>query len=448
MNADMLPDGVKVLSVSELTQEVKGLLEDGFPSVWVAGEVSNLARPSSGHLYMTLKDGQAQLRAVMWRGVALRLRFDLRDGQEVIVRGRLSVYPPRGEYQLVIEELQPKGIGAQELALRQLKEKLFRLGYFTPERKKPLPRFPARVALVTSPSGAAVRDMLETLSRRWPAVEVWVCPVPVQGEGAAEKIAEMIRLLNQLRQIEDPGSRTPQPNLALFEERDQQPRFWMDVIIIGRGGGSMEDLWEFNKECIARAIYESAIPVVSAVGHETDWTIADGVADFRALTPTHAATQVVADRLEVLQGLRDTDNRLRDLLLQRLDLARRRLDDLGQRRAFRLPLERIRDQERRLDEWAERLGRAVRQRLGVARERLQAQAARLETLSPLNVLGRGYSLTRRQTDQAVVRSPDQVRPGDQLVTLVQHGRITSLVLGTDLTPPDRAGIDALPLNHG
>jgi exodeoxyribonuclease VII large subunit len=462
MNANMLPDGVKVLSVSELTQEVKGLLEDGFPSVWVTGEVSNLARPSSGHLYLTLKDGQAQLRAVMWRGMALRLRFDLRDGQEVIVRGRLSVYPPRGEYQLVIEELQPKGIGAQELALRQLKEKLFRLGYFAPERKKPLPRFPQRVALVTSPSGAAVRDMLETLSRRWPAVEVWVCPVPVQGEGAAEKIAEMIRLLNRLRQpeesrIEDRGLRIEdrQENQDLFAFRssilDPQSSIRdssVDVIIIGRGGGSMEDLGEFNKECIAQAIYESAVPVVSAVGHETDWTIADGVADFRALTPTHAATQVVADRLEMLQGLRDTETRLRDVLLQRLDLARRRLDDLAQRRAFRLPLERIRDLERRLDEGAERLGRAVRQRLGVARERVQAQAARLESLSPLNVLGRGYSLTRMKVNQVIVRNQDQVRPGDLLETTVQHGRITSLVLESDQTPPTQAGIEASPLNHG
>jgi exodeoxyribonuclease VII large subunit len=426
MSTDLFSDGAKVLSVSELTQEVKGLLEDGFPSVWVAGEVSNLARPSSGHLYLTLKDSQAQLRAVMWRGVALRLRFDLRDGQEVIVRGRITVYPPRGEYQLQIEELQPKGIGAQELALRQLKEKLSRLGYFAPGRKRPLPRFPGRVALVTSPSGAAVRDMLETLTRRWPALEIVVCPVPVQGEGAAEKIAEMIRRLNQLRQ---------DGTLAV------------DVMIVGRGGGSVEDLWEFNKECIAQAIYESAIPVVSAVGHETDWTIADGVADVRALAPTHAGTQVVPDRLEMLQGLRDVENRLRDLLFHRLELARRRLDDLAQRSAFRRPLERIHDHERRLDDWAERLGRAVRQRLKVAQDRLQAQAARLETLSPLNVLGRGYSLTRTEADQAVVRSPDQVRPGDRLVTLVQHGRILSLVLAPDV-PPTGAGVDASSSNHG
>jgi exodeoxyribonuclease VII large subunit len=234
MSANLLPDGVKVLSVSELTQEVKGLLEDGFACVWVAGEVSNLARPSSGHLYLTLKDGQAQLRAVIWRGVALRLRFDLRDGQEVIVRGRLTVYPPRGDYQLQIEELQPKGIGAQELALRQLKEKLSRLGYFAPERKKPLPRFPERVALVTSPSGAAVRDMLETLTRRWPAVEVFVCPVPVQGEGAAEKIAEMVRLLNRLRQPEDRGSRIEKwtrnpllfdPRSSILDPRSSIPRW-------------------------------------------------------------------------------------------------------------------------------------------------------------------------------------------------------------------------------
>jgi exodeoxyribonuclease VII large subunit len=413
MSAGMLPEGVKVLSISELTQEVKSLLEDGFPSVWVAGEVSNVARPSSGHVYLTLKDGQAQLRAVMWRGVALRLRFDLRDGQEVIARGRLSVYAPRGEYQLLIEELQPKGIGAQELALRQLKEKLSLLGYFAPHRKKPLPRFPRRVALVTSPTGAAVRDMLETLGKRWPAVEIWVCPVPVQGDGAGEKIAETLRLLNRLR---------------------ERGEFAADVLIVGRGGGSAEDLWEFNKECLAQAIFESAIPVVSAVGHETDWTIADGVADFRALTPTHAAAEIVPDRWEVVQALGDTDTRLRELLLRRLDLARRRLDDLAQRRAFRLPLERVRDRERRLDEWAERLGRAARQRLAAARERLQAQAARLETLSPLNVLARGYSLTRREVDQAVVRRPDQVRPGDRLVTLLQEGQVISRVEETDALP--------------
>ncbi len=395
------PEGVKVLSISELTQEVKGLLEDGFSAVWVAGEVSNLARPSSGHVYLTLKDSGAQLRAVVFRGVAMRLRFELHDGLDVIARGRLSVYQPRGDYQLIIEELQPKGLGALELALRQLREKLFRLGYFAPERKKPLPHYPRRVALVTSPTGAAVRDMLEILGRRWPAAETWVCPVRVQGDGAAQEVAAALQLLNRLGQV--------------------------DVIIVGRGGGSIEDLWAFNEECVAQAIYHSRIPVVSAVGHEIDLTIADLVADRRALTPSEAAELVTPNRWEIVESLRGLAGQLRAALWQRLELARGRLLDLAQRRAFRLPLERVRDGERRVDELGERLRRAMRLRLGRAREGLGAQAARLESLSPLNVLGRGYSLTRREADQVVVRQADQVRPGDRLVTHVQHGRIVSRV---------------------
>ncbi len=404
------PEGVKVLSISELTQEVKGLLEDGFSAVWVAGEVSNLARPSSGHVYLTLKDSGAQLRAVVFRGVAMRLRFELHDGLDVIARGRLSVYQPRGDYQLIIEELQPKGLGALELALRQLREKLFRLGYFAPERKKPLPRYPRRVALVTSPTGAAVRDMLEILGRRWPAAETWVCPVRVQGDGAAQEVAAALQLLNRLGQV--------------------------DVIIVGRGGGTIEDLWAFNEECVAQAIYHSRIPVVSAVGHEIDLTIADLVADRRALTPSEAAELVAPNRWEIVESLRGLAGQLRAALWQRLELARGRLLDLAQRRAFRLPLERVRDGERRVDELGERLRRAMRLRLSRAREGLGAQAARLESLSPLNVLGRGYSLTRREVDQVVVRQAYQVRPGDRLVTHVQHGRIVSRVEeahATDLT---------------
>jgi exodeoxyribonuclease VII large subunit len=320
---------------------------------------------------------------------------------EVIARGRLTVYVPRGDYQLQIEDLQPKGLGALELALRQLKEKLLKLGYFASERKKPLPRFPRRVALVTSASGAAVRDILEILGRRWPAVEAWVCPVRVQGEGAAEEIAAAIRLLNRVAAV--------------------------DVMIVGRGGGSVEDLWAFNAECIAQAIFESRIPVVSAVGHEIDLTIADLVADCRALTPSEAAERVVPDRAELVQGLCHIQERMRSLLLQRLDGYKNRLDGLAQRRALRLPLERLRELERRLDEGGERLHRGAHQRLEQVRERLQAQAARLETLSPLNVLGRGYSLTRREADRAVIRSPDQLRPGERLVTDVADGRIISRV---------------------
>ncbi len=419
MNPNFPPDGVKVLSIGEFTRQVKGLMEDAFPAVWVAGEVSNLSRPASGHIYLTLKDAEAQLRAVIWRGVALRLRYDLQEGQEVIVRGRLGVYVPRGEYQLMVEELQPKGLGALEIALRQLKEKLFRLGYFAPERKKPLPRFPRRVALVTSPTGAAVRDMLEILARRWPAVDVCVCPVRVQGDGAAEEIATAVRRLNQLRR---PGGLP------------------VDVLIIGRGGGSIEDVWAFNAECVAQAIHASRIPVVSAVGHEIDLTIADLVADCRALTPSEAAERIVPNRAEMLEGLRGLEAQLHGIVARRLDRTRARLQDLAERPAFRRPLERMRDWERRLDEWTERLERALRQRLLQARERLEAQAARLQTLSPLNVLARGYSLTRREADQVVVRSPEQVRPGDRLLTHVQYGRIISRVEGPEeVTSPPASG---------
>jgi exodeoxyribonuclease VII large subunit len=401
ISPEAVPDRRKILTVGELNRQIKALVEDGFRTVWVSGEVSNLSRPGSGHLYLCLKDAEGQLRAVMWRSAALRLRFDVKEGMEVIARGRLTVYVPRGDYQLQIEELQPKGLGALELALRQLKEKLLKLGYFASERKKPLPRFPRRVALVTSASGAAVRDILEILGRRWPAVEAWVCPVRVQGEGAAEEIAAAIRLLNRVAAV--------------------------DVMIVGRGGGSVEDLWAFNAECIAQAIFESRIPVVSAVGHEIDLTIADLVADCRALTPSEAAERVVPDRAELVQGLCHIQERMRSLLLQRLDGYKNRLDGLAQRRALRLPLERLRELERRLDEGGERLHRGAHQRLEQVRERLQAQAARLETLSPLNVLGRGYSLTRREADRAVIRSPDQLRPGERLVTDVAQGRIVSRV---------------------
>ena len=408
------PADVKVLSVGELTRFIKGTLEGTFSSVWVEGEVSNLARPSSGHVYLTLKDDEAPLKAVVYRGVALRLRFDLRDGMRVIARGRLILYTPRGEYQLQVEEVQPKGIGPLELAFRQLKEKLSLKGYFEPGRKKKLPRIPRRVAVVTSPTGSAVRDIIEVLGRRWPAVEVWVCPVPVQGEGAAAEIARAIGLLNRI------GRRAETA---------------IDVMIVGRGGGSLEDLWPFNEECLADAIYASRIPVVSGVGHEDDLTIADMVADCRALTPSEAAERVVPNRTEVLEWLAGLETRFRDKLLQKLDLARARLADLIGRACFRQPLDRIRQEERRLDEWGERLGRAVRQRLQQARQRLEAEAARLESLSPLNVLARGYSLTRKEEDMQVVRGPEQVRPGDRLVTRVQNGHLISRVEEVAPLPP-------------
>jgi exodeoxyribonuclease VII large subunit len=397
------PDGVKPLTIGELTNDVKTALAERYPQgVWVTGEVSNLARPQSGHVYCKLKDAESQLNTVLYRGVAMRLRFDLQDGMEVIARGRLIVFVPRGEYQLQVEEIQPRGIGPLELAFRQLKEKLSAKGYFLPARKKKLPRFPRRIALVTSPTGAAVRDMLEILMRRWPSVEVWVRPVPVQGEGAGVKIAEAIAELNALASI--------------------------DVLIVGRGGGSLEDLWPFNEEVVADAIYRSRIPVVSGVGHETDLTIADLVADVRALTPSEAAERVTTpSRAEVVEWLDGCASQMKAQLRKRLDLARLRVLDLAGRRCFRQPLERIREHEQRLDEWSDRLQRALRGRLQQSQQALGGLAARLETLSPLNVLGRGYSLTRRVGEATVLREAAQVQPGDLLETRLRRGRLLSRV---------------------
>jgi exodeoxyribonuclease VII large subunit len=400
-----------VLTVGELTRAIRQQLEEAFSNVWVEGEVSNLARPISGHQYFTLKDDTAPLDAVLYRGVGLRLKFDLADGMHVIARGRLTVYEPKGKYQFAIEEIQPKGVGPLELAFRQLKEKLSVKGYFDPRRKKPLPRIPRRIVLVTSPTGSAVRDMLETLTRRWPAVEIWVCPVRVQGEGSVLEIVAALATLNRL------------------QPADGMP---IDLLILGRGGGSLEDLWTFNEEAVAEAIAASRIPIVTGIGHEDDMTIADMVADKRYLTPTDAATHSVPDRVEVLKWLEGLEDKLRDKVRTRLDAARTRLDELASRRCFRQPLERVREEERRLDEWSDRMARAVRQRLEQAAHRVEAITARLEGLSPLNVLARGYSLTRKENEQTVLRTTEQIRPGDRLVTQLSQGRIFSRVEETTL----------------
>jgi exodeoxyribonuclease VII large subunit len=382
------------------------MIEETHAEVWVEGEVSNLRQASSGHQYLTLKDDEAPLNSVLYRSIALRMRFDLCDGMRVIARGRLTVYMQRGEYQLLIEEIQPKGIGPLELAFRQLKEKLSLKGYFDPKRKRELPRFKRRIALVTSPSGSAVRDMLEILSRRWPAAEVWICPVHVQGEGAAAEVAEAIGMLNRIEATK-PGT--------------------IDVMIVGRGGGSLEDLWTFNEERVAQAIFQSRIPVVTGIGHEDDLTIADMVADVRALTPSEAAEKVVPERAAVLDWLAKLESRFRTDLRRRLDSVQTRLMELADRPCFRRPLERIRLEEARLDEFTERFQRAVQRRIEQLNEQLQGTAARLESLSPLNVLARGYSLTRKEGDTAMLHEAGHVQPGERIVTRLQHGEIVSRV---------------------
>ena len=396
------PAQPQVLSVWQLTAQIKDLLEVSFGSVWVAGEISNLARPQSGHCYLTLKDDQAQIRCALWRNAATRVRFDLHDGLEVVCRGRIDVYAPRGTYQLIIESIEPKGIGALELALRQLREKLAREGLFDPRRKRPLPPFVRRIAVVTSPTGAAIHDFLQVLGRRWRGADVIVVPMRVQGDGAAAEIAAAIATANALP-------------LAI------------DCLVVTRGGGSLEDLWAFNEEAVVRAIHASQIPVISAIGHEIDVTLADLVADVRALTPSEAAELVAPAAEDLLARFRQTEKRLSAALRWRLAAAKSRLDAVAAHRAFRRPLERIEDLALRLDELDVRANRALRQRLLLARNRLEQQAAQLESLSPLGVLSRGYSLTQRAADGRVVRDAAELRPGDEIVTRFGKGKATSRV---------------------
>jgi exodeoxyribonuclease VII large subunit len=398
----------EALSISEITSQLRELVEGCFPSVWVAGEISNFTRASSGHWYFTLKDSKAQLRAVMWRGFNLRTRFTPKDGLEVFARGKVSFYEQRGECQLVVEEIQPKGIGAAELALRQLKEKLLAKGYFDSQRKRRLPRFPQRVGIITSASGAAIRDMVELFAQRWPLTEVIIHPSRVQGDGAAAEVAAAVRMLNHLHM---------NGNLIL------------DAIILGRGGGSIEDLWAFNEEIIADAIFVSSVPIVSAVGHEVDITIADLVADHRAETPSAAVVALTPHRREMTTGFLELHTRLTEAINHRLEMATHRVEQLASRPAFRQPFQRIRDLEQRLDNSADRLKRVINQRVSKSSDRIAALAARLESLSPLNVLTRGYSLTHKDSGE-LVRSASEVEPGDLLRTRVALGEIISRVEGT------------------
>ncbi|HEV2234216.1 MAG TPA: exodeoxyribonuclease VII large subunit, partial [Terriglobia bacterium] len=332
----------KILSVSELTLRVKGLFEKNFAEVWVEGEVSNFRPASSGHLYFTLKDATSQLRAVCFRNQARYLKFKPQDGISVIARGRLSVYEARGEYQLYVELLEPAGVGALQLAFEQLKAKLAAEGLFDPARKKPLPVLPRTVGVVTSPAGAVVRDILRVLKRRFRNMNVLVYPVKVQGEGAAKEISEGIEYFNR-------------HSLA-------------DVMIVARGGGSLEDLWAFNEEAVARAIAGSKIPVISAVGHETDFTIADFVADLRAPTPSVAAELVVQRKQDYLTEIQDRARRMAHVFRFKLSEARERLTTLKMHRVFQTLGARLEERSQRVDDLIASLDKTLRARLNSGRE--------------------------------------------------------------------------------
>ncbi len=394
------------LTVAELTQQIKGVMEMTFPRVAVLGELSNCVRAGSGHVYLTLKDSDAQIRGVIWRGAASKIKFDLADGLEVVAVGGVEVYPPRGQYQLIIDELLPQGIGALELAFRQLQEKLAREGLFDPERKRPLPRFPKRIAIVTSPTGAAVRDMLQVITRRWNGCDVVVLPVAVQGAKAAREIANAIRSAPSIPDV--------------------------DVVIVGRGGGSLEDLWSFNEEVVARAIFDCPLPVVSAVGHEIDVSISDLVADVRALTPSEAGELVVPHRQEVAAEVRRLQDRLIDGLRGRITTARGTLENLVTRRIFTRPLDRLHQETRTVDELSERLSKSIRRIVAAQKQRMTGLSETLDSLSPLKVLARGYCVARTPAG-SVIRSTHDVQPDESLEILLRDGRLQSRVESVEPT---------------
>ena len=432
-----------VFSVSELNNAVKYLLENQFPAVWLEGEISNLVQPRSGHIYLTLKDDNAQLRCAMFRGNNLHLNFKPKDGVQVLVRGRLSLFTPRGDYQLIIDQMEQAGLGALQRAFEQLKAKLQAEGLFDDARKRPVPLRPGRIGVITSPTGAAIHDILSVLQRRFPLTEIILYPALVQGNEAPTQICAAIAKANARQEC--------------------------DVLIVGRGGGSLEDLWCFNDEKVARAIAASDLPIVSAVGHQIDFTIADFVADLRAPTPSAAAELLSADADEMLSALAGYEQWLEDFMQSRIDNYRQRLQWLT--RQLKHPGKRLEEHAQRLDELDLRLRQSIQRQLqlqqshlNTARARLQSHtpvhallackrqlenlsgslqkamqarlqnegrdighlAQRLNTVSPLNTLGRGYSILQTPAGD-VVQNTQQVQPGDKLRARLRQGELRCTV---------------------
>jgi exodeoxyribonuclease VII large subunit len=436
-----------ILTVSELTQEIKDVLELKFSDIWIEGEISNLRTPPSGHVYFTLKDDFSQIRAVLFKNQVRTLRFLLEDGLHIISRGRVSVYEKRGEYQLILEEVEPKGIGALQLAFLQLKDRLEREGLFDVAHKKPMPLIPQTIGIVTSPTGAVIRDMLHIIHRRFENVHILLYPVRVQGEGASAEISNAIEYLNKRRNV--------------------------DVIIVGRGGGSLEDLWPFNEEIVARAIYDSKIPIISAVGHETDYTVSDFVADLRAPTPSAAAELVVRDKREMKNTLQYFEQRLESQILQifkedrtnlshlrmRLIDPRRkveeyllRVDDLlnrfriliswilkrkrekashlTERLRLQTPMERVKHLRSILGDKKRRLGQSFKHSIEINRQKVGGILGKLASLSPLSILQRGYSITRKLPALQILRDAAHVKEGDKVEVRLHKG---TLLCGVEKT---------------
>ncbi len=390
---------MKIYSVSEITREIRLALEERFPEVWIEGEVSNFRPATSGHFYFSLKDENTQIRGVMFRGSNSQLKFRPENGLSVLCYGRITVYEPRGEYQIIVEHMEPKGVGAFQLAFEQLKKKLEAEGLFAPERKRPLPFLPQKIGIVTSPAGSVIRDMIHVLTRRFPNIQILLNPVAVQGEGAAQEIARAIEELNA---------------------RDD-----VDLIIAGRGGGSIEDLWAFNEEVVARAIASSRIPVISAVGHETDFTIADFVADVRAPTPSAAAELAVPVKEHLLYTLGGLRHRLYLAAEQKLENTRLLLRQWEG--YFRDPGRRLTEAFLRLDHLQEQIVSLTTHRIDLVREGVKRWLSHLQSLSPLAVLQRGYAIAVPHGKKKPIRKAREVSAGDLVDVHLFEGTLLTRV---------------------
>lgn len=395
----------KIYTVTEITKEIKSILEENFPALWVEGEISNYLLHSSGHRYFSLKDENVQIRCTLWRFRGDELQFEPADGMKVIVWGSITVYERNGQYQLDVIELIPAGLGKLEIAFRRLKEKLFREGLFDEEHKKPIPEFPEAIGVVTSPTGAAIRDIIRIIQSRFPSVKIIVNPVRVQGEGAAEEIAQAIKEFNEYKKI--------------------------DVMLVGRGGGSVEDLWAFNEETVARAIYESEIPIISAVGHQIDFVIADFVADSRASTPSAAAQMVVEERDELLEQIKANIRKLSLYLSSLLDHSKQRLEAPKESYGFRRPFDIITQRSQKVDELGQQLVDRIKNYFEIKSNAISLLKEKLKTLSPLSVLKRGYSIARKLPELTVIKDAGILKKEDRIEVRVFKGKIESKVESID-----------------
>ncbi len=391
-----------IYSISEITREIKLLLEDTIPTVWVLGEVSNFKHHYSGHLYFTLKDASAQLSAVMWSSRASLVDFDLQNGVQVRALGNIRVYEKAGRYQLDVFRMETAGVGALQIAFEELKQKLGREGLFEETNKKEMPSFPSKIGIVTSETGAAVQDIIHIVSRRAPGVQMILKPVKVQGEGAAREIAEAIDDFNRFKEV--------------------------DLLIVGRGGGSLEDLWAFNEESVARAIFASEIPVISAVGHEIDFTIADFVADLRAPTPSAAAELAVPDQQQIRRDITETHRRMQFLVGRRIDYLKEKIEAIQKSYGLKMPVDMVRQYAQQVDDLAVRLHKNMKLFHSTRLEKSKNLASRLGNMSPKHVLKRGYSITYQQdkilTDAALADRDEM------LVTELKTGRLESRIVST------------------